>query len=367
MAEAEYRTSSPNLFSIRKMELSNLPTLSQPTGQTNCVVAAIIPSYRVTRHVSNVIDRIGPECSLIYVVDDCCPDQSGEFVRANCLDPRVRILRHEYNQGVGGAVMTGYRAALKDGADILVKIDGDGQMPPELIERFIRPIREGTADYTKGNRFYDLDKVRAMPTLRLLGNTALSFMAKFSTGYWDSFDPTNGYTAVHARIAAHLPFTRISLRYFFESDMLFRLSTLRAVVVDIPMSARYGDEVSNLKITRVFGEFLWKHSRNFAKRIFYNYFLRDLSAASLQLLIGTALLAFGCSYGLYEWHGSAQADTATAPGTVMLAAMPVLLGIQLLLAFLAYDIQATPRLPVHPRLADDPDTVDFPAVSHTRN
>ncbi len=325
------------------------------TGSDDAVaplVAVVIPSYRVTRHVCDVVRRIGPECALIYVVDDRCPDGSGEFVRANCTDPRVRILMHEVNQGVGGAVMTGYRAAIADGADIIVKIDGDGQMAPELLPRFIRPIIEGSADYTKGNRFFDLDRVRAMPLVRLLGNTCLSFMAKFSTGYWDIFDPTNGYTAIHARVAAHLPASRISQRYFFESDMLFRLNTLRAVVVDIPMAASYGDEVSNLRISRILGEFLWKHVRNFAKRIFYNYFLRDLSAASLELIAGAALLGFGTAYGLWEWQQAARLGTTSAPGTVMLAAMPVLLGIQLLLAFLTYDIHSTPKHAIHPRLPD---------------
>lgn len=316
------------------------------------IIAVVIPSYKVTRHICDVIERIGPECALIYVVDDKCPDGSGELVLNQCRDPRVRVVRHQENQGVGGAVMTGYLAAIGDGAEILVKIDGDGQMAPELIGRFVQPIQAGLADYTKGNRFYDLDKVRSMPGLRLFGNTALSFLAKFSTGYWDIFDPTNGYTAIHARVASHLPHSRISRRYFFESDVLFRLNTLRAVVVDIPMFASYGDEVSNLKISRIFGEFLWKHARNFGKRIFYNYFLRDLSAASLQLLIGAALLVFGLIYGISEWHSAANNGSTTAPGTVMLAAMPVLLGIQLLLAFLTYDIQTTPKSPIHPRLSD---------------
>lgn len=327
-------------------------TTALPSPAGHPVVAVIIPAYKVTRHVLDVIARIGDECALIYVVDDHCPDGSGALVSQHCADPRVRVIRHDANRGVGGAVLTGYRAAIAAGADILVKVDGDGQMAPELIGRFIGPIHDGSADYTKGNRFYDLDRVRQMPGLRLFGNTVLSFMAKFSSGYWDIFDPTNGYTAVHARVAAHLPHARISHRYFFESDMLFRLNTLRAVVVDIPMSACYADEVSNLRVSRILGEFLWKHVRNFGKRIFYNYYLRDLSAASLQLLIGLGLLTFGSIVGVEAWVASARENIATPPGTVMLAAMPILLGIQLLLAFLAHDIQATPRRPIHPRLAD---------------
>lgn len=324
------------------------------------LIAVIIPSYRVTAHVLDVIARIGPECGVIYVVDDCCPDGSGDFVATHCTDPRLRVLRNSVNLGVGGAVMTGYAAAIRDGADILVKIDGDGQMPPELLGRFVSPIINGTADYTKGNRFFDLAKVRAMPSLRIFGNAVLSFMAKFSTGYWDIFDPTNGYTAIHARVAAHLPMDRINKRYFFESDILFRLNTLRALVLDIPMAARYGDEVSNLRIARVLGEFLTGHARNFCKRIFYNYFLRDLSPASIQLLFGAILSVGGSAFGLTAWFDhSGTGDPATA-GTVMLAALPIILGLQLLLAFLMWDMQSVPRSPIHPRLADDPDHFEKP-------
>lgn len=317
-------------------------------------VAVVIPSFRVTRHILDVLGRIGAECHLIFVVDDACPDGSGQYVSDHCGDPRVQVVRNPKNLGVGGAVMAGYRAALSAGADILVKIDGDGQMPPELLGRFIKPIIDGTADYTKGNRFYDLSMVRTMPSLRLLGNAGLSFMSKASSGYWDIFDPTNGYTAIHARVAAHIPFDRISNRYFFESDMLFRLNTLRAVVIDIPMSARYNDEVSNLKVSRIFGDFLFGHLRNFSKRLFYNYFLRDMSAASLQLLLGLALITGGAGYGAFKWL--IQSGTPATAGTVMLAALPIILGLQLVLAFLMWDMQAIPRQPVGPRLPQSPDS-----------
>lgn len=317
-------------------------------------VAVIIPSYRVTRHILDVIARIGEDCHLIFVIDDACPDGSGRFVIDNCDDPRVQVIRNPDNLGVGGAVITGYRAALAAGADVLVKIDGDGQMPPELVGRFIKPILQGQADYTKGNRFYDLDLIRLMPGVRLLGNAVLSFMSKASSGYWDLFDPTNGYTAIHARVAAHLPLARISRRYFFESDILFRLNTLRAVVIDIPMAARYNDEVSNLKISRILGEFLRGHIRNLCKRLLYNYFLRDMSAASLQLLLGISLVGGGVGYGAFKWL--IQSGTPATAGTVMLAALPIILGLQLLLAFLMWDMQSVPRRPISCRLPSDPDS-----------
>jgi len=319
-------------------------------GGSTALVAVVIPSHRVRRHILDVIDAVPPFVRRIYVVDDECPDNSGEHVQRECRDSRVRVLRHTENQGVGGAVMTGYQAAIDEGMDIIVKIDGDGQMDPAQIPSFVQPILIGEADYTKGNRFFELERVRAMPGMRLFGNAVLSFLTKLSSGYWDIFDPTNGYTAIHASVAKRLPFAKISRRYFFETDMLFRLNTLRAVVVDVPMWARYADEISGLKVSKVFGEFLLKHGRNCCKRIFYNYYLRDLSIASIELPLAGLLLLFGVGYGAYQWMESARIGQYTSAGTVMLAALPLIMGLQFLLGFFAYDISSVPVRPLHARL-----------------
>jgi dolichol-phosphate mannosyltransferase len=321
------------------------------TAKPSCKVAVVIPSYKVVDHILGVIAAIGPECERIYVVDDCCPQQSGAYVKQHCQDSRVRVLRHDSNQGVGGAVCSGYRAALDEGMDIVVKIDGDGQMDPALLPQFLRPIVAGEADYCKGNRFYYLESLRRMPTLRLFGNAVLSLITKVSSGYWDLFDPTNGYTAIHTAVLGLLPLEKLSKRYFFESDMLFRLNILRAVVVDVPMHARYGDEISNLRVSRIIGEFLGKHARNLAKRLFYNYYLRDMSLASLQLPLGVLLLLFSGWFGGYHWLRSATSAVPATAGTVMLSASSLLIGLQLVLAFLAYDIAAVPRRVLHKTLA----------------
>lgn len=310
-------------------------------------IVVVIPCYKVSAHICEVIEGIGQEVDSIIVVDDGCPEKSGALVEKTCMDSRVRVLYHPINQGVGEAVMTGYRAAMESGADIIVKIDGDGQMNPRLIPNIIEPILSGEADYAKGNRFFDLEEIRAMPRVRLFGNAVLSLMTKLSTGYWDLFDPTNGYTAIHVNVARHLPFEKISRRYFFETDMLFRLNALRAVVVDVPMDACYGNEVSNLRVRDIVGEFLFKHARNFIKRIFYNYYLHDLSLASIELPVGIGLLLGGSLFGGYHWLQSAREGVVTPAGTVMLSALPILMGLQLILAFLGYDIAAVPRRPQH--------------------
>ncbi len=316
-------------------------------------IAVVVPCYRVRAQVLGVIAGIGPEVDAVYVVDDACPEQSGRLVAESCSDPRVRVIDSATNQGVGGAVMTGYRAALADGIDIVVKLDGDGQMDPALIPELIRPIAAGDADYTKGNRFYNLEQIREMPRLRILGNALLSLLTKLSSGYWNLFDPTNGFTAIHANVLRQLPLDRISRRYFFETDMLFRLNTVRAVVVDVPMDARYRGESSSLRIRRIVFEFSVKHVRNFVKRLFYNYYLRDMSIASLQLPLGLVMLLAGVVDGIASWRAGLDANVPTIPGTVTLVAILVLLGVQLILAFIGYDIATVPTRAIHPLLRRD--------------
>ncbi|MBR0647492.1 glycosyltransferase family 2 protein [Plastoroseomonas hellenica] len=309
-------------------------------------VAVVIPCFRVKARVLPIIARIGPEVEAIYAVDDACPEGSGAFIAEHVNDPRVKVLFHAENMGVGGATMTGMRAAANGGADIIVKIDGDGQMDPALIPDFVGLIAAGEADYTKGNRFFEPESVARMPAVRLMGNAGLSFLTKLSTGYWHTMDPTNGYLAIHASLVALLPMEKIAKRYFFESDLLFRLSILTAKVVDIPTVARYEDECSGLVPHREILPFLAAHLRNFGKRILYNYFIRNFSAASVELVLGAGLLLFGLVFGLSKWG----TDNPASAGTVMLAGLPVIVGFQLLLAALNYDIQSVPRTAMHPRL-----------------
>jgi len=313
-------------------------------------IAVVIPSYRVCTHILEVLRRIGPEVTTVYVVDDKCPDASGEYVREHCADPRVTVVFNAHNEGVGGATLAGFARAAEDGADVIVKIDGDGQMDPGLLPRFVAPILAGRADFTKGNRFYNPEDVIAMPPVRLLGNAALSFMSKLSTGYWHVFDPTNGYLAIDARVFALLPRHKIARRYFFETDLLFRLNTIRAVVQDIPMAAVYGDEVSNLHIRREVGRFFAGHCRNFLKRLVYNYFVRDFGLASVQMVGGLLAIAGGGLFGALKWYENAAAGVHTPAGTVMIATLPIILGFQLLLSFLGYDIAAAPSDPLQARI-----------------
>lgn len=306
-------------------------------------VAVVMPAYRSRNHILEVILDIPDFVSEIFVIDDACPEETGKLVREECRDSRVTVITHSSNLGVGGAVKSGYQAALAKGHDIIVKLDSDGQMDASKIQDLIQPILSHEADYSKGNRFASITSLDGMPGIRILGNGALSLLTKLSTGYWNITDPTNGFTAIHKDVLEGIPLDKISNRFFFESDILFRLSLLRAVVVDIPLKAIYGSEKSNLSVIKALFEFPGKHFSRFHKRLFYNYYLRDMSAASLELPLGILLGFFGVIFGTINFIESHQSQVAATAGTVMLSAVPVILGFQLVLAFLNFDIASVPK------------------------
>lgn len=310
-------------------------------------IAVIIPCFRVASQVLAVIERIGPDVGWIIAVDDACPERTGDVIERECSDPRVRVLRNEKNLGVGGAVMAGYAVAMTLPADAVVKLDGDGQMDPALIPVLCNPLLSGRADYVKGNRFYHVGHTAGMPATRLYGNAALSFLTKLSSGYWQLFDPTNGFTAIHRSLLAELDFEKIAKRYFFESDLLYHLNQLRAVVVEMPMMSSYADEPSSLRPLRMVWPFLRGNFINVVKRIFYSYFLRAFSVASIELVLGLVLWLFGILFGGWHWWRSAAEGIPASAGTVMLAALPLILGTQFLLSWLGFDVASEPRQPVH--------------------
>lgn len=310
-------------------------------------IAVVIPCYRVRHQILSVIESIGPEVGWIIVVDDACPENTAAWVRQHCRDPRVIVLEHARNQGVGAATISGYRRALETAATVVIKLDGDGQMDPAQVQRLASALLAGQADYAKGNRFHRIGFVKGMPWLRLVGNAQLSFMTKLSSGYWQISDPTNGYTAIRRELLLELELERIASRYFFESDLLYHLNQVRAVVVDVPMRARYEDEPSSLRPMRVIGPFLRGHLHNALRRIGYSYFLRGFSVASLELMLGGGLVLAGLGFGLWHWITSYNSGSPATPGTVMLAALPILLGMQMLLSWLNFDVASEPRQPIH--------------------
>lgn len=310
-------------------------------------IAVVIPAYRVENGIANVLAQIPEDVSRIIVVDDCSPDQTHSVVeRIAKEDQRITIIRHAQNQGVGGAMVSGFRKALELGDQIIVKVDGDGQMDLSYIPLLIAPLINGTADYTKGNRFRDFKALRQMPWIRRIGNIALGFLSKISTGYWNIFDPTNGYIAIRADVLEQLPLEKIDRSFFFETSMLSNLYLIDAKVMDISMPARYLNEISNLQIRRVLAEFPPKLIVTFFRRVLLKYFLYDFSMASIYLVFGVSLFLFGFIFGLVKWIKYASMGIPAPTGTVILPTLTLMLGIQFLLSAINIDIHAVPSHPV---------------------
>lgn len=313
-------------------------------------LAVVVPAFRTERHIRDVLTTIPPEVSLIVVVDDRSPDRTAAIVsELQGIDERIVLHRHDQNQGVGGAVTSGYRIALERGARIIVKMDGDGQMDPAQLGRLVDPIIRGRADYTKGNRFLHAAALGSMPTARRIGNLALSFLTKIASGYWNVFDPTNGYTAIHAEALSLLDTSRLGKRYFFETSMLVELGIAGAVVQDVPMPARYGDEQSSLSITKTLWEFPPKLVRGWLRRTWSQHFLRDFTPLALLLSAGLVMVTSGSVWGLAWWWRSWRTGIPASTGTVMLAVLPLILGVQCLLQALVLDLQAVPRATIQRR------------------
>lgn len=307
-------------------------------------IAVVIPVYRAENEIQSVLLGIPRFVRHIIVVDDASPDSSAELVTAAAKkDKRITLVRHEKNQGVGGAMVSGFKQALTLGTEIVIKVDGDGQMDPHYLPALLTPLIEGDADYAKGNRFRDFKSLQQMPLVRRIGNLGLSFLTKAATGYWNLFDPTNGYFAIRADVLAQLPLDKLDKGYFFETSMLANLYLLEAHVQDVTIPARYRNETSNLSVRRVLFEFPFKLTRTFLRRIVLKYFIFDFSMMSIYLLTGIPLLMFGLIFGSVKWIQYAQIGIAAPTGTVILPTLSVILAIQILLSAIEIDLNATPR------------------------
>lgn len=323
------------------------PVASSPAGRHGLRLAVVVPAYRVEDRIEEVIRTLPPSVGTIVVVDDGSPDRTAERVE-RLGDPRVRLIRHERNGGVGAAMVSGFREALRSGAHIVVKMDGDGQMDPDMIPRLVGPLVRHEADFTKGNRYRNARSLDGMPLVRRLGNAGLTFLVKLASGHWRMFDPTNGFVAARADLLRRLDLDRLPRGYFFECGLLIELGLLRAKVDDVPIPARYRGERSSLSVGSALVGFPARLLRGCARRVLRQYFLYDFNAASLFLAAGLPSMTFGIGFGVFEWIRSARTGVTASTGTVMLAALPVILGFQLLLQALVLDVAQAPAAPLCP-------------------
>ena len=305
------------------------------------VVAVVVPAYRAAGTIAAVLARIPPCVAHVVVVDDASPDGLAQVLAA-VADPRLVVVRNAVNLGVGGAVKAGFSRALELGADVLVKLDADGQMDPARVEDLVAPIRDGRADLTKGNRFRDLHMLSRMPFVRRAGNLALSYFVKVASGYWGLFDPTNGYLALSADLVRRLPPDKLADRYFFEISLLCEAYLSRAVVREVPMPPVYGGEVSSLSPARSVFEFLPRLAGRALRRLALSYFLYDFNAISVFLATGLPLVLFGAGWSGVHWLRSVRTGVVATTGTVMIGTLSIILGFQLLLQAVVLDVQNEP-------------------------
>ncbi len=305
-------------------------------------VAVVVPAYNVAAHILQVLKAVPPFVDRIVVVDDCGSDETPKIL-TQVDDPRVVVLKHETNQGVGGAMVTGFQRALNDGAELIVKMDGDGQMDPAYLPALLEPLIKDGYAYAKGNRFLDNSKLREMPTHRLIGNYALTFLTKMTSGYWHVFDPQNGFVAVRADALRQIDLDHLAKRYFFENDMLVHLNIFGFRVKDVPIPARYGQETSSMSLSKVLVTFPFYLFKRFWYRLYQKEVLRDFSPVAIFWVFGLGLFSWGFLFGGYTWTKSTLLNQFASTGTVMLSVLPLVMGFELILQAIILEIKESPK------------------------
>ncbi len=306
------------------------------------VVSVVIPVHNEAAFIADVIRTIPTYVDTIIVVDDASTDGSVDAARA-AGDSRMQILPLSIHAGVGGAMVAGYRRALELGSDVVVKMDGDRQMPPDQLPSLLDAIVQEGYSYAKGNRFLANSPALTMPRHRLLGNMILTFLTKAASGYWHIFDPQNGYTAISGEALRRLDLDSLDKGYFFENDVLVHLNLWNARIKDVPMQAYYGHERSEIRPAQIAVSFPRLLVQRLAYRIYRKYVLRDFSPVALFLITGSFLFLWGIGFGTFLWIRGLVLNVPTPTGTIMLAIVPLFLGFQLVLQAIVLDIQQTPR------------------------
>ncbi len=314
-----------------------------PSGTTYEPISCLlrIPTYRARNTICDVVRGVLPFVSHVIVVDDACPEGSGDVVNQTFgRHPSLYLLRRPGNGGVGAAMKTGFEKALELEADVIVKIDADGQMDPTYIPGLVQLFESDPAlAYVKGNRFFDSRVLSRMPALRLFGNSCLSLMAKFASGYWNILDPTNGYLAFSGHLLPAVNWRSFADCYFFEISALCEFGLKRGTIAEMEMETFYGQEPSSLSISRTLFRFPPRLAWLFVRRVLLQYYLFDINLGSLYILLGLALTGFGTGLAIFEWVQSALTGIPRTTGTVMLAVLPFLMGFQLVLNALLFDVQ----------------------------
>lgn len=295
----------------------------------DCVIAAVVPAHNEEAHVGQVVATMPEYVDHIVVVDDGSTDGTSAAAQATG-DGRLVVVRHGRNLGVGRAVVAGHRKALELGADIVCVLAGDGQMDPTHLPRLLDPVAGGLCEMAKANRFFSSTSFESMPRYRVIGNIALSLLNKIASGYWNLFDPQNGYVAIRRQALEAIPLDSISSGYALENDILVSMNIVGARVADVPVPALYADEHSEIRLPRVVPDISSLLLRGFFRRIWQKYVVWSFSPVALLLFSGLALLAAGGTTGAVALVRSGTrgrgACAARLSGGLLLTGTNLLLG-----------------------------------------
>lgn len=264
-------------------------------------LAIVVPAYNEELLIGRVIDTLPDYVDHIVIVDDCSRDRTAEVVREYARrDGRVVLICHEKNQGVGGAIASGYKWARDNKIDVTVVMAGDAQMDPADLPNIVRPVATGEADYTKGNRLFHGEAWKVMPTYRYLGNSFLSLFTKIASGYWHIADSQTGYTAISLEALYLLDLDRIYKRYGMPNDILIRLNTLNMRVRDVPIRPVYNvGEKSGIRLRKVLFTISWLLIKGFFRRMWLKYVIEDFHPLVFFYMMGIVLCPLGLVFGGY--------------------------------------------------------------------
>jgi len=304
-------------------------------------ICAVVPAFNEEEHILQVINSMPLFVDYIIVIDDSSSDNTYKMA-ANSNDPRVIPIKHEINQGVGGAIVTGHKKAMELGLDISVVMAGDAQMDPKYLPKLLDPLIDEGYHYSKGNRFMRKDSLKGMPKLRVIGNMFLTFLNKLSSGYWNIFDPQNGYTAIKLNVFEELDVEQLAKRYEFENSMLLHLNIGNFRVKDVPIPSLYGNEKSKIKLYKFIPKTSLFLLKGFLYRMYQKYTLRNFHPIVIFLFFGFLFFASGFLVGLVLFYLYMK-NISISAGTTMLSVLPMILGLQLILTGIILDVYETPK------------------------
>ena len=305
-------------------------------------MAVVVPAYNEDALIGSTVEGIPAFVDSIIVVDDGSKDATA--ARAQNADQRVEIISHEKNQGVGAAIVTGYKRAIANGVDVTAVMAADGQMDPDDLETLVRAVALGETDYAKANRLFTGQAWQLIPRTRYLGNAALSFLTKIASGYWHVADSQSGYTAVNLETLKLLDLDRVYRRYGFPNDLLVHLNVFNRRVRDYPSRPIYGvGERSGIRLRHVVPKISWLLLKGFFWRMGQKYVIRDFHPLILFYTLGGLLFGFGIALGIAEVILRFLGNPITS-ATIVLVALLVISGLQLLLFAMWFDMESNKEL-----------------------